>query len=143
MPASLAGSYNGLSFGVGQQVHVLEMVGIRDLPEIETTHEPKALTNGMFRGTVRTRGLSFTMVFGLIPNTRTPAGYDALLETVITAFGVQADTDLPLQFWGNTKYIYCHPTKRTIPLECESPQIGGEVTVEFFACDPTISTGTP
>lgn len=143
MPASTLGSWNGVSFGPGQQVRLLAMEGIRDLPEIESTHEPKALANGMFRGTVRTRGLSFTFVFGLIPNTRTAAGFDTLLDSFIAAFGVQADTDLPLRFWGNTKYIYCHPTKRTVRVECESTQIDGVVTVEFFAADPTIGTGAP
>ena len=147
MPASTAGSYNGLAFGgvpgAAVQVRVLEMRGIYDLPEIESTHKPKAVSNGMFRGTVRTRGLSFSFVFGLIPNTRTAAGYDALLDTFLAAFGVQADTDLPLRFAGDTKYIYCHPTKRIVPIECEAPQTAGEITVEFFAVDPTIGTGAP
>jgi hypothetical protein len=147
MPASTAGSYNSLAFGGvpggAAQVKVLEMVGIRDLPALESTHQPKKFGTGMFRGTVRKRGLTFKFTFGLIPNTRTAAGFDALLETVLTAFEVQETADLPLRFWGNTLYVNCHPVSRTVEIECEAPQTAGEVTVEFFACDPTIYTGAP
>lgn len=148
MPASTAGSYNGLSFGGvpggSAQVKVLEMIGIRDLPRLESRHEPKVVTDGMFRGEVYKRELAFSFVFGLIPNTRTPAGFDTLLDSFLTAFDVNTTPpDLPLRFWGNTLYIYCHPVARKVPILCDAPQIDAEITVDFIACDPTIGTGTP
>jgi hypothetical protein len=144
VPASLEGSYNGLTFGgATSEVHVTAMVGIYDLPDLDSTHQPKGWTNGLFRGRIRKRGLTFSFGFGLVPNTRTAAGYDTLLDTVLTAFAVQETADLPLRFAGLTKYINCHPTRRIVPIECGAPQIQGEITVEFLACDPTIFTGAP
>lgn len=141
MPASLAGAYNGLSFGPATNYHVGAMSGFFDLPEIESRDQPRALASGMFAGTDLARGLTVGLVLVMIADT--PAAYDALVDALVAATAARA-TELPLQVFGLTRYISCRPRKRSIPIDCEGePQRAGVATLEFFATNPVLVVGTP
>lgn len=144
MPASKAGQYNGWSFGNGTKYHVSGMSGFFDLPDVVTRDQPK-VNGGVFPGEDKAGGLTVTLGILIIANDITD--YDALVDAMVTATAARA-TELPLRVFGNSRYINCRPRKRIIPIECEHPIPGFKVpqegiTVEFFATDPTLYTGSP
>lgn len=144
MPGSNTGSYNSLSFGDATNYHVSGLVGILDLPEYEWTNKPKAVGTGMFRGPCYARALKFSLMLELIaPIPKTAAGLDTLIDAVRAAFVPNASADLPLRFWGNTRYVYCSPIAVKFPVDTEMVQTDMEVTIDFLACNPTIYSGSP
>lgn len=145
MPASKAGQYNGWSFGEGTKFHVAGMSGFFDLPEVVTRDQPKVLTGGMFPGEDVNAGMTVTLGITIIADSI--SDYDTCLDALVAATAIRA-TELPLRVFGNTRYLYCRPRKRSVPIECENPirtfkvpQDG--IVIEFFATDPTLYTGTP
>lgn len=141
MPASLAGSYNGLAFGVGTSYGVAGMDGFWDLPEVRENDLERTTGTGTVAGKDRKGGRTVTLTLVLIA--ATPTAYDTLVDNLIAATDVQPTVELPLRFWGNTRYIRCRPRRRSLPVDCGYPQRTGTAVIEFFASDPTVFTGAP
>lgn len=143
MPASRSGAYNGWSFGGTSKYHVAGMSGFFDLPDVVSRDQPK-VNGGLFAGEDVKAGLTVSLSIIVIADSI--ADYDSLIDAMCTATDVRA-TELPLQVFGSTRYIYCRPRKRTIPIDCEAPipsvKVFGEATIEFFSTTATLITGTP
>lgn len=143
MPASRSGVYNGWAFGGTSKYHVAGMTGFFDLADVVSRDQPK-VNGGLFPGQDVKGGLTVSLSIIVIADSI--SDYDTLIDALCTATDVQT-AELPLQVFGSTRYIYCRPRKRSIPIDCEAPipstKVFGEATIEFFSSDATLRTGTP
>jgi hypothetical protein len=145
---SLAGSFNGLSFGPGGAVAVGEVTGIDDLPRLRTVDNPRGSDHGNWTTTDRAEGRVITYTWRLVADD--PEKFDVLRQQVITAVTV-ADGEMPLRFDGSTRRVLAKPRRRLIPRRADAQQRTGDAIVEFVASDPRIyaenemtsSTGFP
>lgn len=136
---SLAGSYNGLTFGPGGQVHVGSLAGLDDLPPIRAIDQPKGGADGAFVSLDLLGPRTITMALEIIAST--PTAYRALVDAVMAATVTQA-AELPLYLYGSTRRLLCRPRRRMIPYDAEELRRAGEAIVEFVATDPLIYDAT-
>lgn len=80
--ATLAGSFNGLSFGPGTSYHVSGVEGLWDADGVEDRDLPR-IGNGAFVGRDRQGGRRVILTLTLIADT--PAAYDSLVSDLIDA----------------------------------------------------------
>lgn len=145
---SLAGSYNGLTFGPGGTVAVGEVSGIDDLPDIRSVDNPRGSDHGDWTTIDRAGGRRIVYTWLIIADD--PTGFDAVRDLVLAAVTV-SDAEQLLRFDGSTRRVLAKPRRRVIPRRADDVQRTGEVVVEFVASDPRIydetemteSTGFP
>lgn len=138
---SLAGSYNGLTFGPGGDVHVAEVTGIYDLPQIRAVDNSRGSDHGNWPTTDRAGGRTIVYTWLLIADT--PEDFASLRDRVIAAVTVE-DAELPLLFDGNTRLVHAKPRRRLFVSGAQivGGQRTGEAIVEFVASDARIYSAT-
>lgn len=135
-------SYNGLTFGEGTSVAVVESDGFDDLPPVRAADLSKSNAHGSFAGLDLLGERTMTLTLALLSGDR--VAYDALVQRVVVAFSVQA-TELPLLCGdGGDRLIWCRPRKVTLPRKREHHgAIIPDGMVELAAVDPRIYAATP
>lgn len=137
MAGIFTGAYNGLSFGVGTTLNIVELVGLNDMPPVLASDEPKAGDHGSFAG-VDYLG-ERTVRLGLYIQGASLADYDAQCDSVEGAFAVQP-AELALSYTlgdtAQTRIINCRPRKLLIPREVQRIGRTGIAAVELVATDP-------
>lgn len=130
-------SFNGLSFGSGQSIKIVEAAGFDDLPAIRKGDIPRSADHGEFLGSdwLDSRVVTFTL---RIVGQSSQANLDALIDSLRQATIVQNAQELALVLNGN-RQINARPSKRSIPDPIEE---WGAWTcspvLEFMATDPRI-----
>lgn len=137
---SLAGSYNGLSFGPTQKVHVGGHVGLADLPELRTTDIARGGEDGAFQGLDLMGERVVTLDLHLIGDDH--SDFLTQFATLEAATVPRQSGELPLYLFGSTKVVYVRPRRRALPTETDHLQRTGTATVEFVASDPRIYDAT-
>ena len=137
---SLAGAYNGLSFGTGTSYAVSILRGLYDLNDVRTNDLPVSVGGGYFAGNDRAGGRS--IVLGLTIRGTSQSNFLTLADALADATEPQ-DDELPLQLLGNTIYVMARPRQREIPLDATIRQRSTLATVQFFCSTRTVHVGTP
>lgn len=137
---SLAGSFNGLSFGPSQKVHVSGHSGLADLPEVRTTDVLRGGEDGAFPGQDLMGSRVITLDLAVIGDDH--ADFLTQFGNVEKATVPQQLTELPLYVLGSTRVIFCRPRRRAMPTETDHYQRTGTVSVEFVASDPRVYDAT-
>lgn len=130
-------SFNGLNFGSGQSVKIVEATGFDDLPAIRSGDIARSADHGSFLGSawLGSRVVTFTL---RIRGQATQTALDAVIDSLRQATIVQNAQNLPLVLNGN-RQINCRPTRRSIPDRIEDwGAWTTEPVVEFTATDPRI-----
>lgn len=136
---TLAGSYNGLAFGVAgvdPRLDVITFTGFHDLPGMRSADVPRGNDDGGFSGPdwLDER----TVQLGLRVLAADNATYLAQLQAIKAAFTRSATVELPLYLWDSTRLIYCRVRKRSIPEDTLWRATFGEAQMELVASDPRI-----
>ena len=132
---SLAGSYNGLSFGLATKFHISSIAGLDDLPAIRAADAPRAGDHGSWAGIDYMDGRSIDITFAVIADDSNDLAVQmALLET---AFVPQA-TELPLLLYGSTRLVNVRPRRFIAPYDATYLRKSCEVSVQLFATDPRV-----
>lgn len=130
-------TYNGLSFGSGQSIKIVEAAGFDDLPTIRKGDIARSGDHGMFKGSdwLGERVVTFKL---RIKGDRTQATLDSLIDSLRAATVVQNAQELALVVNGN-RQINARPSRRSIPDAIDDwAGMTTEPTVEFVATDPRI-----
>jgi hypothetical protein len=134
-----AGSFNGLTWGLGTKYHISGVSGLDDLPPLRTFDVSRPGDQGEFRGqdllAARLISLDITMLGD------NSADYYTLAEALRAAFALQT-AELPLLFFSNSRLIYCRCRRRSVPYDAGNAQRTGTATVELLASDPRIYDAT-
>lgn len=135
----LGWSYNGLTFGNGTSIAVVETTGFDDLPPIRAADLAKSGAHGSYAGLDLMGERAVVIKLALLGVDR--PSYDTLVQQVTAAFSPQP-LELPLLCGdsGNRR-INCRPRKLSAPRK--QPYHGtwnAEVQVELVATDPRIYT---
>ena len=133
--------FNGLSFGAGQPIKIVEANGFDDLPTLRKGDIARSGDHGMFRGSdwLGERVVGFKL---RIVGQANQAALDALIDSLRQATIVQTSQELPLIVNGN-RLINCRPSRRFVPDpidEWQSWTVAPEI--EFTATDPRIYDST-
>lgn len=133
---TLAGSYRGLTFGVGANtgLHIHAIDGLWDLPNVRNNDLPKAVGEGSFPGepTLDVRYITLQ----LLARAHTVADYDTLV-TLIVAQTDDVSTLDTLTLLGKT--IEARPDRRAIPIRATEYQRSGIAVIRFACPDPTLT----
>lgn len=133
--------YNGLTFGVGTNIAVVETDGFDDLPDVRSADQPKSGAHGAFAGLDLLDERTMTMTLALLGSDRT--SYDALVQQLVAAFSVQTN-ELPLLCGDSgNRLIYARPRKVAVPrtMGCHGV-FQPEASVQLVATDPRIYDAT-
>lgn len=130
-------SFNGLNFGAGQAIKIVEASGFDDLPTIRNGDITRSADHGSFLGSawLGSRVVTFTL---RIPGQASLSALDALIDSLRQATIVQNAQNLPLVLNGN-RQINCRPSRRSVPDNISDWAAWTTAPVlEFTATDPRI-----
>lgn len=139
---SLAGSYNGLSFGPSTKVHVSGHQGIADLAEMRQSDVLKGNRFGSFKGVDLMGQRAVILDLAIIGDDHSDFLTQYAAVEAATAPLSDPTAELPLYLFGSTKVLFCRPRHRTMPTETDHFQRTGVCSVEFIASDPRIYDAT-
>jgi hypothetical protein len=133
----LGWSYNGLTFGNGTSLGVIETDGFDDLPPIRSADAPKAGSHGSFAGLDLLGERTMTITMAVQGTDR--SSYDALVQQLSAAFVVQS-ADLPLLCGDNgNRRINCRPRKMALPRKrAFHGTFHDAALIELVAVDPRV-----
>ena len=130
-------SFNGLNFGAGQSIKIVEAVGFDDLPSIRKGDIVRSADHGSFLGSdwLGSRVMTFSL---RIKGQGSQSALDAVIDSLRQATIVQNAQELPLVLNGN-RQVNARPSKRSIPDPIDE-WAGWTVApmLEFTATDPRI-----
>jgi hypothetical protein len=148
-------SYNGLTFGAGTDVQLVQITGLRELPSIRSGDVAKPRTDGAWAG------LNFynerILVMDLLVSVTKTNPFETVLQSIANAFLHISDPGalLPFQFmlpgWTTPRQVTGRPTKGGFPVDLDYSFHRAAIPVEFTCPDPliydtvvqTASTGLP
>lgn len=134
-------SYNGLTFGEGTNIAVVESEGFDDLPEVRSADQMKAGAHGAFAGLDLLGERTMTLTLAVQGTDRT--SYDALVQRLANAFTVQA-SELPLLCGDSgNRLVYVRPRKLSIPRKMDYHGVFHPAAmVQLVATDPRVYDAT-
>lgn len=134
-------SYNGLTFGNGTNLAIIETDGFDDLPPVRAADIDKAAAHGAFAGIDVLGERTMNIKFALLGQDR--PSYDALVQQLLGAFSVQT-TELPLLCGDNGGWLVnCRPRKVAAPRKLDNHGVfNQDALVELVATDPRIYSAT-
>lgn len=137
----LGWNYNGLVFGNGTNLAVVDTDGFDDLPPVRAQDMEKAAAHGAYAGVDLLGERSMVIKFALLGQDR--PSYDSLVQQMATAFAVQP-AELPLYCGDNgTRMVNCRPRKMAMPRSKDFHGIyNTSAQVELVATDPRIYATT-
>lgn len=133
---TLAGEYNGLSFGPGSDVHVAGMEGVEDLPPVRSTDVLRANDEGSFLGSDYLGSREVVMTYHLIADNQ--EDYEVIRDLFKAAMVPSTSVEIPLKIYGSTKRINCRVRRRNVPVFCDKIQDYTTAIVQFVASDPRL-----
>lgn len=135
-------AYNGLTFGAGTDVQLVQADGLRALPGIRSSDLTRPRSDGSFAG------LNFlderTITLELLVSVTASAPWESVLEAVANAFLHISSPSalLSLQFylpgWAGARQVTCRPSKGSVPTTLEYAFHLAKILVEFSCPDPLI-----
>jgi hypothetical protein len=147
MSAFGAGSFNGLAFGPGTQVHVIAVEGLDDLPPVRADDVLRPLDHGAWGGSELSGVREVVLDLGL--RGATPEDLDVLVKACQSAFTVGSE-DLALVVRDGAETVFGRVRRRALPYDASTLARFGRCVVEFACPDPrvfgpeaTASTGLP
>lgn len=141
-------SYNGLTFGAGTNVQILDATGIDDLAPIRSTDVARPRDTGEFAGTDLASGRDVTFTIQ-ITDGGTPGVNDfaTTLEAIKAATVPQGSTTtLPLTFGfpgRSNRILYARPRGRASKLDANYQVKFAQGTLAFHGVDPRWYDATP
>lgn len=132
MTATIAGSYNGLTFGLAGDVHVAAAAGLDDLPGVKGDDIPLPLVDGSYP--VAEYATPRTLTFEFLVIAADETAFATARDTTVRALRLQRDGELPLVV--GEREIWCRPSRVSTPRDLAFLQRTGSVYAEFVATDP-------
>lgn len=131
-----AGSYNGLLWGPGHKIKLVDAVGIADMPDVRASDSARSFADGEFPGQDFLGGRTITLEL-LLQGTDN-ADYHALCQLVENAFTIVRAQELPLVVFDGTRQALCRTRKRLVPQDGRWLANFGYAHVELRASDPRL-----
>lgn len=136
--ANYQGSYNGLTWGPGTEIQLVEIDGLRSMPTITSTDSPRMRAPGSFSGwdVPSGRTINLTLLVVAVSDLETQIG------NIEAAFVPLANSTLEMDFqlpsWTAQRCVFCRPRDRQLKVD-QNYQFGmAQVTIEVFCPDPRI-----
>lgn len=143
LPATVY-TYNGLTFGRGQQIVVETTEGLDELPDIRSGDVGAAQTDGLLAGLDLLGGRTIT--FTLLAAATTGVSVPRLLDQAKKAFAPQRSAGLPLTYqWPGitARQVTCRARKLTTSLVGTRTAGVAKLAVQLVADDPLIYDTSP
>ncbi|MHB8671816.1 MAG: phage distal tail protein [Acidimicrobiales bacterium] len=136
-----SGSFGGLTFGAGTEIQLLEILGLRALPEMRTGDTIRPRDHGDFAGLSLMGKRAVQLKFLVIGSSN--ADFDTQLAAIGSAFSplVQPSQISPLTLKvpnQGPRRINCRPTKGATPVVANYQFGYAEILVEVVAPDPRV-----
>jgi hypothetical protein len=133
------GSFNGLTWGPGQNIKMARLEGLNGSPPIRNADVPRLGAHGSFYGRDTYADRVVTVGLVLKPNPAAGVTLDTLCAQVERAMVVQASGTLPLTLNGGTRVVNCRPVVFDIPrTPANAAERFGLAQLQFRAADPLI-----
>lgn len=133
---TMAGSFNGWSFGPGTDYSVRVLSGTEDLPDVRSSLTPRPSAHGAFVGTRFLQPRVITLEVNVHATTA-----DDFMDKVLTVKDATAETEdlLPLSLFDSTRRVECYVDRRVIPDNYPRTR---RAVIEFVAPDPRVYDAT-
>lgn len=133
-------SFNGVSFGVGTNIQVLQSSGLEDLPTVRSNDVNRPRDTGEFIGLDFSGGRDVTVDLLLLDTAGAADLYTTIQALQTATVPIQSGT-LPLTFQvpGRiNRQVNARPRRRSIPVNVDYSVRYVKASVEFHCADPRI-----
>lgn len=138
MALDFSATFNGLSFGAGTTIQIVDVSGFDDLPGLRTTDQPRPRDTGEFGGNDLSGGRDVTMTL-LILDSGVGDFYTTVeaFKAATVPQGTNLTLPLVVQFpGGRQRQLNCRPRQRSLPTDVDYVTRYGKAAVQFHAVDP-------
>jgi hypothetical protein len=133
-------SFNGLDFGGGSAIQLLQADGLRSMPAVRSGDVGRPRADGMLAGLDLLGSRTITLKLQVFGTPQTPL--DAQITALETAFAIQRTTPQPFVYQltgGGVRQVLCRPRKRDIVIDPSYANAGfAIVNIMLETVDPRV-----